>query len=176
MDIGETLSCDPEVELLPFVEIDPPTVMMSFSVNDGPMAGREGDRVTSREIRDRLLREARTNISIKLEDMDGSADFKVNARGAMQVAVVVEEMRREGFEILVSRPTVIKKTIDGRSHEPFAILSVLREPVYLHKYCSIMDTIMIPRPAPSTARELFWDSGFIYFEFCIYNLFDKLKN
>lgn len=122
VDIGETLSCDPEVELLPFVEIDPPTVMMSFSVNDGPMAGREGDRVTSREIRDRLLREARTNISIKLEDMDGSADFKVNARGAMQVAVVVEEMRREGFEILVSRPTVIKKTIDGRSHEPFETL------------------------------------------------------
>ena len=72
------------------------------------MAGREGDRVTSREIRDRLILEARTNISIKLEDMDGSADFKVNARGAMQVAVVVEEMRREGFEVLVSRPTVIK--------------------------------------------------------------------
>ena len=122
IDIGETLSGNPEVELLPFVEIDPPTVMMSFSVNDGPMAGREGDRVTSREIRDRLLREARTNISIKLEDMDGSADFKVNARGAMQVAVVVEEMRREGFELLVSRPTVIKKMIDGRSHEPFETL------------------------------------------------------
>ena len=122
IDIGETLSGNPEVELLPFVEIDPPTVMMSFSVNDGPMAGREGERVTSREIRDRLLREARTNISIKLEDMDGSADFKVNARGAMQVAVVVEEMRREGFELLVSRPTVIKKMIDGRSHEPFETL------------------------------------------------------
>ena len=122
IDIGETLSGNPEVELLPFVEIDPPTVMMSFSVNDGPMAGREGARVTSREIRDRLLREARTNISIKLEDMDGSADFKVNARGAMQVAVVVEEMRREGFELLVSRPTVIKKMIDGRSHEPFETL------------------------------------------------------
>ena len=119
IDIGETLSSNQDVEPLPFVEIDPPTVMMSFSVNDGPMAGREGDRVTSREIRDRLIREARTNISIKLEDMDGSADFKVNARGAMQVAVVVEEMRREGFEVLVSRPTVIKKIIDGRSHEPF---------------------------------------------------------
>jgi GTP-binding protein len=119
IDIGETLAGNQDVELLPFVEIDPPTVMMSFSVNDGPMAGREGDRVTSREVRDRLLKEARTNISIKLEDMDGSADFKVNARGAMQVAVVVEEMRREGFELLVSRPTVIKQVIDGRSHEPF---------------------------------------------------------
>lgn len=122
VDIGETLAGDENVELLPFVEIDPPTVMMSFSVNDGPMAGREGDRVTSREIRDRLIREARTNISIKLEDLEGSTDFKVNARGAMQVAVVVEEMRREGFEVLVSRPTVIKKMIDGRSHEPFETL------------------------------------------------------
>ena len=119
VDIGETLSSNQEVELLPFVEIDPPTVMMSFSVNDGPMAGREGDRVTSREIRDRLIREARTNISIKLEDMDGSADFKVNARGAMQVAVVVEEMRREGFELTVSPPKVLyQKDEDGNKLEP----------------------------------------------------------
>ena len=91
---------------------------MTFSVNDGPMAGREGDRVTSREIRERLVREARTNISIKFEDTGESTEFKVNARGAMQVAVVVEEMRREGFEVLVSRPTVIKKDIDGRSMNP----------------------------------------------------------
>ena len=122
VDIGETLAGDAEAERLPFVEIDPPTVMMTFSVNDGPMAGREGDRVTSREIRDRLLKEARTNISIKFEETADSTEFRVNARGAMQVAVVVEEMRREGFEVLVSRPTVIKKIIDGRSHEPFETL------------------------------------------------------
>ena len=122
LDIGETLSSCGDLESLPFVEIDPPTVMMTFSVNDGPMAGKEGDRVTSREIRDRLIREARTNISIKFEDTEESTEFKVNARGAMQVAVVVEEMRREGFEVLVSRPTVIKKEIDGRSHEPFETL------------------------------------------------------
>ena len=109
LDIGETLASSEDSETLPFVEIDPPTVMMSFSVNDGPMAGREGDRVTSREIRDRLIREARTNISIKLEETGESTEFNVNARGAMQVAVVVEEMRREGFEVLVSRPTVIKR-------------------------------------------------------------------
>lgn len=119
LDIGETLASKEDSETLPFLEIDPPTVMMTFSVNDGPMAGREGDRVTSREIRDRLIREARTNISIKFEETGESTEFKVNARGAMQVAVVVEEMRREGFEVLVSRPTVIKKEIDGRSHEPF---------------------------------------------------------
>ena len=122
MDIGETLGSKEDSKSLPFVEIDPPTVMMTFSVNDGPMAGREGDRVTSREIRDRLIREARTNISIQFEEMSESTEFRVNARGAMQVAVVVEEMRREGFEVLVSRPTVIKKEIDGRSHEPFEIL------------------------------------------------------
>ncbi|HAW97496.1 MAG TPA: translational GTPase TypA [Opitutae bacterium] len=122
VDIGETLAGDAEAERLPFVEIDPPTVMMTFSVNDGPMAGREGDRVTSREIRDRLLKEARTNISIKFEETADSTEFRVNARGAMQVAVVVEEMRREGFEVLVSRPTVIKKIIEGRSHEPFEML------------------------------------------------------
>jgi GTP-binding protein len=122
VDIGETLASQSEAETLPFVEIDPPTVMMSFSVNDGPMAGREGDRVTSREIRDRLIKEARTNISIKFEETGEATEFKVNARGAMQVAVVVEEMRREGFEVLVSRPTVIKRDIDGRSHEPFETL------------------------------------------------------
>ena len=124
VDIGETLSSEEEAETLPFVEIDPPTVMMSFSVNDGPLAGREGDRVTSREIRDRLIKEARTNISIKFEETGESTEFRVNARGAMQVAVVVEEMRREGFEVLVSRPSVIKKEIDGRSHEPFETLYV----------------------------------------------------
>ncbi|MCL4154865.1 UNVERIFIED_CONTAM: hypothetical protein GTU68_015821 [Idotea baltica] len=122
VDIGETIAGDAESEALPFVEIDPPTVMMSFAVNDGPYAGLEGDRVTSREIRDRLIREGRTNVSIKVEETDAAGEFKVSARGAMQVAVVVEQMRREGYEVLVSRPTVIKKEIDGKWHEPFETL------------------------------------------------------
>ena len=122
VDIGETIAADQESEILPFVEIDPPTVMMSFAVNDGPFAGIEGTKVTSREIRDRLFREARTNVSIKVEDTDLSGEFRVSARGAMQVAVVVEEMRREGYEVLVSRPTVIKREIDGKWHEPFETL------------------------------------------------------
>jgi GTP-binding protein len=122
VDIGETLSGSPDVEAVPFVQIDPPTVMMSFSVNDGPLAGRDGDRVTSREIRERLFREARTNVSIKVEDGDDSTEFKVSARGAMQVAVLVETMRREGFEVLVSRPSVIRKEIDGRTCEPYETL------------------------------------------------------
>ncbi|MEC5128991.1 translational GTPase TypA [Verrucomicrobiales bacterium BCK34] len=122
VEIAETIAGTAESEPLPFVDIDPPTVMMSFAVNDGPFAGLEGDRVTSREIRDRLIREGRTNVSIKVEETDSAGEFKVSARGAMQVAVVVEQMRREGYEVLVSRPTVIKKEIDGKWHEPFETL------------------------------------------------------
>ncbi|MEM7697892.1 MAG: translational GTPase TypA [Verrucomicrobiota bacterium] len=122
VDIGDTLTGDPEVEAIPFVEIDPPTVMMSFSVNDGPFAGLDGSRVTSREIHDRLFREARTNVSITVEDTENAGEFRICARGAMQIAVIAESMRREGYEILVSRPTVIKREIDGRLHEPFETL------------------------------------------------------
>ena len=121
-DIGETIAASEDAAPLPFSEIDPPTVMMTFSVNDGPYAGQDGDRVTSRELRERLLREARTNVSIKFEETDVAAEFKLSARGAMQVAVLVEEMRREGYEVLVSRPTVIKKRIDDRLYEPFETL------------------------------------------------------
>ena len=121
-DIGETIAAAEDAAPLPFTEIDPPTVMMTFSVNDGPYAGQDGDRVTSRELRERLLRESRTNVSIKFEETDAASEFKLSARGAMQVAVLVEEMRREGYEVLVSRPTVIKKRIDDRLHEPFETL------------------------------------------------------
>jgi len=119
IDIGNTLGALEETTLLPFVEIDPPTVQMQFRINDGPFAGREGDRVTSREIRDRLLREARTNVSIQIADTEEAGIFAVNARGAMQVAVLVEEMRREGFEVCVSRPRVIERIIDGKKCEPY---------------------------------------------------------
>lgn len=122
VEIAETIAGSAESEALEFVDIDPPTVMMSFAVNDGPFAGLEGDRVTSREIRDRLIREGRTNVSIKVEETDNAGEFRVSARGAMQVAVVVEQMRREGYEVLVSRPTVIKREIDGKWHEPFETL------------------------------------------------------
>ncbi|MGF1531308.1 MAG: translational GTPase TypA [Puniceicoccaceae bacterium] len=119
IDIGDTLSADPEAERLPFVEIDPPTVEMEFAVNDGPFAGQEGKKVTSRQIRDRLFLETQSNISIKVEEAGDGARFKVSARGAMQIAVLVETMRREGFEILVSRPSVVYREIDGVRCEPF---------------------------------------------------------
>ncbi|MFY7818515.1 MAG: translational GTPase TypA [Akkermansiaceae bacterium] len=125
IDIGETISGTPDAEPLPFVEIDPPTVQMQFSINDGPLAGREGKHVTSRAIRDRLMRELKTNISIQVEDTDTSGVFLVSARGAMQIAVIVETMRREGFEVCVSRPMVIYRRDDsGNLLEPFETLYI----------------------------------------------------
>lgn len=124
VDIGETLTADPEAEPLPFVAIDPPTIAMEFSINDGPFAGKDGKYVTSRVIRDRLEREMRTNISIKMEDTDTAGIFSVSARGAMQIAVLVETMRREGFEVCVSRPKVIMQEIDGRRMEPYETLYI----------------------------------------------------
>ncbi len=125
IDIGETLAADADAEPLPFVEIDPPTVSMQFSINDGPLAGKEGKHVTSRAIRDRLMRELKTNISITVEDTDQSGVFNVSARGAMQIAVLVEQMRREGFEVCVSRPVVIYRRDDNdKLLEPFETLYV----------------------------------------------------
>ncbi|MDP6859408.1 MAG: translational GTPase TypA [Verrucomicrobiales bacterium] len=125
VDIGETLSADENSESIPFVEIDPPTVRMQFSVNDSPFAGKEGKYVTSRQVRDRLIRETKTNISIEVTDSDRAGVFNVSARGAMQIAVLVEEMRREGYEVLVSRPMVItKRDQNDVVVEPFETLYI----------------------------------------------------
>jgi len=119
IDIGDTLTAEENGHALPFTQIDPPTLEMQFCVNDGPLVGKEGKLVTSRQLRERLFRELKTNVSIYIEDSDKAGVFNVKARGAMQIAVLVETMRREGFELLVSRPTVIEKTVDGARHEPF---------------------------------------------------------
>ena len=120
IDIGDTLTADEAGHALPFTQIDPPTLEMQFCVNDGPLVGQEGKLVTSRQLRERLMRELKTNVSIYIEDSDKAGIFNVKARGAMQVAVLVETMRREGFELLVSRPTVIEKiSDDGKRLEPY---------------------------------------------------------
>ncbi len=120
IDIGDTLTADEAGHALPFTQIDPPTLEMQFCVNDGPLVGQEGKLVTSRQLRERLMRELKTNVSINIEDTDKAGIFNVKARGAMQVAVLVETMRREGFELLVSRPTVIEKTgPNGERLEPY---------------------------------------------------------
>lgn len=125
VDIGESLVGTDSTEPLPFVDIDPPTISMQFSINDGPFSGKDGKMVTSRVIRDRLLREMKTNVSIQVSDTDKAGVFDVSARGAMQIAVLVETMRREGFEVLVSRPMVITtKDEAGHTLEPFETLYV----------------------------------------------------
>ena len=122
VDIGETLAASEEAEALPFVAIDPPTVQMQFAVNDGPFAGRDGRNVTSRAIWDRLQREVKTNVSIEVSESGRAGIFNVSARGAMQIAVLVETMRREDYEVLVSRPTVITHRENGVEMEPFETL------------------------------------------------------
>jgi len=124
VDIGQTVAGAADAPALPFVAIDPPTIVMQFAVNDGPLAGREGEHVTSRKIRDRLDREQKMNVTISVKDTDTAGIFDVSARGAMQIAVLVEQMRREGFEVLVSRPMVIMKRIDDELVEPFETLYV----------------------------------------------------
>ncbi len=121
VDIGDTLDVRDDAHALPFQQIDPPTLEMQFSVNDGPLVGQEGKLVTSRQLRERLMRELKINVSIQIEDApDKAGTFNVKARGAMQVAVLVETMRREGYELLVSRPTVIEKRgPNGERLEPY---------------------------------------------------------
>ena len=122
VNIGETLAASEQAEALPFVAIDPPTVQMQFAVNDGPFAGRDGRHVTSRALWDRLQREIKTNVSIEVSESDQAGIFNVSARGAMQIAVLVETMRREDYEVLVSRPTVITHRESGVEVEPFETL------------------------------------------------------
>ena len=121
--IGETLCDSEEREPVPWTELDPPTIQMQFAVNDGPLAGKDGKFVTARHIRERLYKEIRTNISLQVQDTEAAYIFLVSARGEMQIAVLVEQMRREGYEVLVSRPEVIlKKDPSGRTLEPFETL------------------------------------------------------
>ena len=124
LNIGDTI-CDPEhIEKIPFVDIDEPTVSMTFSVNDGPFAGKEGQFVTSRHLRDRLFKELERNVSLRVKETDRAESFEVSGRGELHLSVLIETMRREGFELLVSRPKVIFKEIDGVKCEPMEKLVV----------------------------------------------------
>ena len=117
--IGETLADKPERGGLPYIPIDPPTIQMEFAVNDGPLAGQDGKLVTARHIWERLQKEVRTNVALRIKPTDDPKVFEVAGRGEMQIAILVEQMRREGHEVLVSRPEVLwKKTADGALLEP----------------------------------------------------------
>jgi GTP-binding protein len=123
--IGETLSDREERTPLQFVDIDPPTIRMHILVNDSPFAGREGRFVTARNIRERLIRETRSNVSLEVNDTETAGAFAINARGDMQIAILIEQMRREGYEVMVSRPEVIfHRAENGTVLEPLENLYV----------------------------------------------------
>jgi GTP-binding protein len=122
--IGETLASVDNPVALPYVSIDEPTIAMNFIVNTSPFAGREGKLVTSRNIKERLERELRTNVSLRVEDTASPDTFKVSGRGELHLSILIENMRREGFEMAVSKPEVIYRDIDGKRMEPMEYLVV----------------------------------------------------
>ncbi|SKA75972.1 GTP-binding protein [Clostridium sp. USBA 49] len=124
INIGETLADPSKPEALPFIEIDEPTLSMNFMVNDSPFAGREGEFVTSRHLRDRLMKEIQTNVSLRVEETDSPDNFKVSGRGELHLSILIETMRREGYEFQVSKPTVIFKEENGVLLEPIEKLTI----------------------------------------------------
>jgi GTP-binding protein len=176
VDIGETICAEENQPALPFVEIDPPTIRMEFAVNDGPFGGRDGKLVTSRQIRDRLMREMKSNISISVEESERAGVFYVSARGAMQIAVLVEQMRREGYEVLVSRPVVITQTKNGQIHEPFETLWLEVPEETLGSVMKVLSgrkgqiSNMETHPHSVTVEAVIPTRGLIGFEFDLMNL------
>jgi GTP-binding protein len=118
VEIGDTIADPATPEALPRLSVDEPVLRMTFGVNTSPLAGKEGKYLTSRHLRDRLEREVLGNVSIRLEDTDSPDVLEVSGRGELQLAVLIESMRREGYELQTSRPEVIVKDIDGKKHEP----------------------------------------------------------
>lgn len=124
--VGETITSNPDAEALPAIKVDPPALAIDFMVNDSPFAGREGKYVTGRHIKERLEKELETNVGLKIEPVEGSDAMKVYGRGEMHIAVLIETMRREGFELQISQPEVIMQEIDGQKMEPIeaAVINV----------------------------------------------------
>ena len=121
-NIGETITCPNEPQALPLIKVDEPTLQMIFSVNDSPFAGKEGSFVTSRQIRDRLMRELETNVALRVEETDSPDKFKVSGRGELHLGILIETMRREGYEFQVSQPQVIYREVSGQPCEPYELL------------------------------------------------------
>ncbi len=124
INVGETITDDPKAEALPAINIDPPTLTMNFLVNNSPFAGQEGKYVTSRQLRERLERELETNVGLEVEFPENSESYKVSGRGEMHLAVLIEIMRREGYELQVSQPQAIIREIDGQKQEPYENVTI----------------------------------------------------
>ena len=121
-NIGETIACPDEPQALPLIKVDEPTLQMTFLVNDSPFAGQEGQFVTSRQLRDRLMRELETNVALRVEPTDSPDKFAVSGRGELHLGILIETMRREGYEFQVSQPQVIYREVNGQPYEPFELL------------------------------------------------------
>ncbi len=121
-NIGETITCPNEPQALPLIKVDEPTLQMTFAVNDSPFAGQEGQFVTSRQLRDRLYRELETNVALRVEETDSPDRFSVSGRGELHLGILIETMRREGYEFQVSQPQVIYREVSGQPCEPFECL------------------------------------------------------
>lgn len=124
VNIGETVACPDHPEALPLIKVDEPTLQMTFMVNDSPFAGKEGKFVTSRQVRDRLHRELLTNVALRFEDTDSPDRWLISGRGELHLGILIETMRREGYEFQVSQPQVIFREIDGIPHEPYEMLVI----------------------------------------------------
>lgn len=122
--IGATICAVDTPEALPMITVDEPTLTMNFLVNSSPLAGREGKFVTSRQIRDRLMKELNHNVALRVKDTGDETVFEVSGRGELHLTILVENMRREGYELAVSRPRVVMQEIDGVRHEPYELLTV----------------------------------------------------
>jgi len=121
-NIGETITCPTNPQALPLIKVDEPTLQMTFVVNDSPFAGQEGSFVTSRQLRDRLMRELETNVALRVEPTDSPDRFAVSGRGELHLGILIETMRREGYEFQVSQPQVIYREVNGQPCEPFELL------------------------------------------------------
>ncbi|MBW4583370.1 MAG: translational GTPase TypA [Tildeniella nuda ZEHNDER 1965/U140] len=121
-NIGETITDPNDPQALPLIKVDEPTLQMTFSVNDSPFAGQEGKLVTSRQVRDRLFRELETNVALRVEETDSPDKFLVSGRGELHLGILIETMRREGYEFQVSQPQVIYREVNGQPREPFETL------------------------------------------------------
>jgi GTP-binding protein len=131
LNVGETLTSTTEPNIMPVHAIDEPTISMEFIANNGPFVGQEGKYVTSRNLRERLYKELKSNVALRVEDTDAPDVFKVSGRGELHLSVLIETMRREGFELCVSQPQVIFKTIDGKKCEPYEEVTIDVDEAYV---------------------------------------------